>query len=408
MAGRLIDNGNATVTTAITVSPNLRNTGLNGDPKVEGFVDTASNLRIAVTDYDGVNQRPVYVYDAPTGGQVSQVTWPVINLYNAVRLGGYLYAIDYDTATVIEVYADPAATSPSYQATGVTYTLDPSFNPDPTTYQAVGQELIVVNNVLYGLFAFPDTSWSSYADSLIVSFDIDPGNSIDVDASNDTLAGNAFAVATNGSDLFVAALGGPQTTSGYNTSSRIQSLPADLSTVTPRMQPSPTFPYEFRDISFKGNLAYVFAGAYQLDPTDPSKPWQMNGALFSTTNFAARTTIDTVSAVPGYFWSEQYTSDTDRIWYAHGNDVWVYNASTLATPAQIPIATLAGGGRYDSLNDLAYVGAVTTGTRSSLRGYRSHWQRSNSPLAVAVRAITQGRPEATEEEIAQAKASLAK
>jgi hypothetical protein len=49
---------------------------LNGDPKVEGFVDTGSNPRVAVTDRVAGRQQPVYVYDAVSGGApVSTQTW---------------------------------------------------------------------------------------------------------------------------------------------------------------------------------------------------------------------------------------------------------------------------------------------------------------------------------------------
>jgi hypothetical protein len=139
----------------------------------------------------------------------------------------------------------------------------------------------------------------------------------------------------------------------------------------------------------------------------------MNGQLFSApaSNFATRTPIDSPSNIPGYFWSAQYTEDNDRLWYAHGNDVWVYDADTASTtsPAVLGMAVLKGNGSYDSLNDLGYVGAEDNAHRHkkrALRGYRSPLQRSKSPLAVALRAITGGRPEATAKEMAQARAMI--
>lgn len=401
MAGRIIDDGGMPPSSAITVAPDMH-TGLNGDPKVEGFIDGNGKLCIAVTDYDKGSQRPVYIHDATNGSQISgSLSWPEDNLYTLVRLGNFLYAIDYDNGKVIEIDAT------TYLSTGKSYTLDPSLNPDPSTYQACGQELIVVNGTLYGLFAFPDTNWATYAPSLIVSFNI-TSSGIAVDKYNRNLAKNAFAVATDGSSLYVASIGGPQQSGTYNPDSRLQSLPLDLASVTDRMSPSANRPYEFRDITFNGTRAYVLVGTYNSN-------WNMDGLLFSTTNFTATPTIDTISDEAGYFWSTQYTADNNRLWYAHGNSIRVYDAGNgpvpppAQTPAELGMANLSGSGSYDSLNDLGYVGAVDdTHKKRSLRGYRSPLQRSRSPLAVALRAITGGRPEATPEEFAQARAAIGK
>jgi hypothetical protein len=150
--------------------------------------------------------------------------------------------------------------------------------------------------------------------------------------------------------------------------------------------------------SFRGSTAYILAGAYNSN-------WQLVGKLFSTTDFKNFAVIDDFSAgtVTGYFWAAQYTPDNDRLWYARGNDIWVYDANNLPTTVgTLPMSTLNGGGSYDSLNDLTYVGATTT---VSLRGYRSPLQRSNTPFAQAARALTRGRPELTEEERQQLQAS---
>ncbi|MDR0701998.1 MAG: hypothetical protein LBF61_06230, partial [Azoarcus sp.] len=130
----------------------------------------------------------------------------------------------------------------------------------------------------------------------------------------------------------------------------------------------------------------------------------------STTDFviANFNVIDDFStsatAVLGYYWSAQYTPDNDRVWFARGNEIWVYDANNLpATVGTLPMNTLNGGGSYDSLNDLTYVGVSTT---VSLRGYRSPLQRSNTPFAHAARALTRGRPELTEEEFQQLQTAL--
>jgi hypothetical protein len=401
MAGRIVDNGGS-LPGALTVIPDLHTFLNNGDPKVEGFIDGNGKLRIAATDYVKGSQEPVFIYDAPSGVQVgNSVSWSEDNLYTLVKCGDFLYAIDYDNAKVIEINAT------TYLQTKRVYTLASSFNPDPSTYQAVGQELIVVNGVLYGLFAFPDMSWASYAPSLIVRFDLS-GTNIAVASSNANLAKNAFAVASDGTSLYVAAIGGPQQSGTYNADSRLQSLPLSFvpsSIPANLLQPDDdNFPFEIRDITFKGSMAYVFAGKYDAN-------WNMDGLLFSApaTDFDDRSDIDEPSGEPGYFWSVQYTADNNRLWYARGNPIRVYDAGSGTVPGlsvTLDMDTLKGSGSYDSLNDLTYVGAEPVERRASLRGYRSPLQRSKSPLAVALRAITNGRPEATAKEMAQARAMI--
>ncbi|MDR1350886.1 MAG: hypothetical protein LBJ59_08970 [Zoogloeaceae bacterium] len=399
MAGRIVDAG-----VSVLPNPGMK-IGLNGDPKVKGFIDTGNNLRIAVTDRVAGQSQSVFIHDATNGQQVgSAQTWPEDNLYTLVRLGNYLYAIDYDNAKVIEI----SATAP-YAATGVSFSLA-SVTPSliPPGSQACGQALIVLNGTLYGLFAFPDSTWSNYANSLLVRFAIagsGTGRTISVSASNGTLAKNAFAVASDGTDLYVAAIGGKQTQGDYNENSRLQKINASLTTVTNVMSASPkggtppAFPYEFRDISFKGSVAYILAGAYDSN-------WNLRGKLFSTTDFSTLTNIDDFSsgaAVAGSFWSAQYTPDNDRLWYTRGNDIRIYNASNLTQvgdPLTVTVGSLiAQGDQYTDLNDLSYVGPA--GGSVSLRGYRSPLQRSNTPFAQAARALTRGRPELTEEEFQQ-------
>jgi hypothetical protein len=421
MAGLITDNGGA-LSGALTTYADMENR-LDGDPKVEAFGDaatpsTTSDLRVVATDRDNLNTPPgvrnVYIYDPvsfTTNQPLVTRTWPpIVNLYTVVRLGNYLYAIDYDLGRVIEING----TTP-YAPTGITYQ-----QPVSTTsgYPARGQELIVVNGELYGLFAYPDSNFTNYDPSVVVRFNVSPGVSITAAAtSNDTpntpssersFEKNAFALAASGTNLYVASIGGRQGQSSPNPDSRLQRIPVGFANGEPAvhvMSPSdlPTA-YEFRDISFDNRgRAYVFAGTYNTN-------WNMDGVLFSTTNFSNLTTFDPnnpISNIPGYFWSAQYTSDNNRVWFAHGNDVYVYDAARpTAAPGTQKIGTLSGGGAitYDSLNDLCYIGV--DGGRRALRGYKSHWQKSNSPLARAVRAITKGRPEPTAEELAQAQASL--
>jgi hypothetical protein len=387
MAGRIRDTGST-----VRAIPNLRTLYLNGDPKVEGFIDTASNLRIAVTDREADAYRPVYIYDAAStaGTLISTQTWPEENLYTLTRLGNFLYGIDYDTATVFEVNA-----SAPYAATGITYPLASSFFH--AGFTARGQALTVVDDVLYGLYAFPDSTFANYAPSLIVRFDVVGGTSIAVAESNPNIEKNAFSFADNDGEIFIASIGGRQYNNfpSYNTNSKIQSVdcPAVSTGLTTRMS-NADLPYEYRGISFRNGTAYVLAGAYDSS-------WQLKGKLVSTTDFTNLTNIDDFStaAIYGYYWSAQYTPDNDRLWYTRGNDVRVYDAANLPTiVGTLPMSTLKGSGAYTDLNDLTYVGKLGT---FKLSGYRSHIHRSRSKFAQAARALTKGRPELTEEEFTQ-------
>ena len=108
MAGRIVDNSST-----ITPYPDMAggaspytSVTLNGSPTVQGFTKSSSGLGIAVTDYTGATGEPVNIYDATdttsTGSTpiatVSSGWSNVTNLYGVVKIGSYLYAIDYDNA----------------------------------------------------------------------------------------------------------------------------------------------------------------------------------------------------------------------------------------------------------------------------------------------------------------------
>ena len=409
MAGRIVDNG-STVTpypdmaggTSYQISP------LNGDPTVQGFTESSGGLGIAVTNYVKDTAEPVYIYDATdtssTGSTpiatVSSGWSNVTNLYSLVKVGSYLYAIDYDNARVVEI--NPS----TYAQTGFSYTL-PSKTVSGTTYTAHGQALLNINGTLYGLFTFyytdPSTYVNTYLNSELVKFAITADSSISVSSSNSNLAQNAYAMAVNGSYIYVASIGGYQYSGSYNTAARIQKIPyARLSSVSNVMSPSSTYPYNFLDISFNTTTspatAYILMGAY-------NSSYAMNGVLLSTTDFSTFTTIDTISAASGYYWAAQYSSVNNRIWYARGNPIWVYDASSTSTPvAQL---TFTSGSllspsepyTYNNLSNFSFVGG--SGTTTALRGYRAPIQASSTSLAVKARAIAQGRPSLTKEEVEQ-------
>lgn len=402
MAGRLFDYG-----AGVTPLRNLT-TGLNGDPQVEGVVLSNGDLRAVVTNRvapPGLTP-DTFVYDAAATSPSVLFTeqWPnVRNIYGLVKVGDYLYALDYDNARITEI--DPA----DFSETGVTYTLASGFIP--AGFQAQGQAVIEIDDKLFGLFTFPDSTWENYAPSLLVRFTIqyDSGagkNVISVGTNdyNDGLVKNAFSLAVSGSDLYVAGLGGAQVgqDNQYNANSRLQKIAhgaADLknATVYDVLQPSSSNPYEIRDISFDGSTAYVLWGTY-------NGSWSLIGKLEKTSDFTSFTLVDGfTSGAPGYFWAAQYTPENNRIWFAKGNEILVYDAGNLSTsPIELKIepgSLISTGDTYDSLNDFAYVGA--TGTYRSIRGYRSPTQVSQTPRGRAARTLAAGKPELSAEQMIQ-------
>ncbi len=407
MAGIITDDGST-----VTPYPDV-NTSLNGDPLVQGFIPPfTSDLRLAVTDRIASSSDNVSIYDPtnvpPPISPIATVPggWPnVSNLYALVPFGSYLYALDYDNARVVEI--DPS----TYAETGVTYALPSSFNPDPSTYTAYGQALFEANGNLYGLFIFMNPSTFAFSStSLLVKFTVPGGSPITVGStdSNPNLASNSFAAAWDGSRyLYVAAIGGSQGAS-YNAASAIQKIDlttGNLSTalVNTVMSASPSFPYNFLDISIdtSSSTFYILAGVYNSSFTG------LNGVLQSTPNFSTFNTIDTISSAPGFSWTAQFTPDNSRIWYGRGNPIWVYDAtsSPVSTVAQLTFTSGGGstgllistGELYNSLNGFTYVGASGF---FAARGYRSPIQVSKAPRAQRARAIAQGRPSLTDEELA--------
>src|SRR5690606_34216154 len=100
MTGRIIDEGG----TSVSVDPNL-DTGLGGDPQVEGFVDPSGNLRICSTERVTSGTPSNTIFNAITKSSVATPSWSNIdNLYGMAILpsNAYVYALDYDNACVVE------------------------------------------------------------------------------------------------------------------------------------------------------------------------------------------------------------------------------------------------------------------------------------------------------------------
>jgi hypothetical protein len=416
MAGRIVDAGGSSVTASPDMSPTATDKFTwNGDPIVQGFANSSNVPTIAVTDYTGTAGQPIRIYNATNGSLDTTVTngWSsVTNPYSLVTVGNYLYAIDYDSATVAEI--NPS----TYAQTSSTPYTAPSVTVGNYTYKAYGQGLLNVNGTLYGLFFYyvynSSTKTFTYYDSWLVKFNINPGSSIVLNSVNPSFAANGFALASttiNGTPyIYVASLGGQQQGSSYNSGSVIQAVKASNITATPTtvLQAGSTYPYNFYGISFNGTTAYVLMGTYTGDFAST------NGLLVQATagvnsknapTLTVNKTIDTISSQAGYYWAAQFTPN-NRLWEARGNEIEVYDVSS-STPVIDATLTLSSGSllsstdiAYDNISNISYVDPVEKKT-VAVRGYRSPFQVSHSPALAAVRALTQGRPGLTTEEINQ-------
>jgi len=382
----------------VAASPNLQTLGLNGDPTAQGFID-GSDLRLAVTDDPSSS---VTIYDPSTRSSITSTSWSgVNNLYAVVPFGSYFYALDFDSASVVELDS-------SYNTTGTSFTLSSHI---PSGYTQYGQALFTANGDLYGLFIFYNTATypPTFASSLLVKFTVSPGHGGSITFGpndyNSNLAPNTLSVAFDGSQhLYTAAIGGGQS-STYNSSSAIQKIDiatGNLSTaaITTLLSGSTTHT-DYLDISTDGaGKFYVLSGLYNSTFTG------LDGLLQSTTSaFSSFTTIDTISSAPGYCWAGQYTPDNARIWEARGNQIVIYDAtaSPVSTVATLSAGSgtppgwklISSGEAYDTLNNFSYVGASGFFAK---RGATSPIQASNTPWARKARSITKGRPFLTKDE----------
>jgi hypothetical protein len=399
MAGRITDTG-ADQQSAITPHPNMAggttSIPLNGDPTAIGF-DFGTTLGAAVTDYTGSPGNPVYIFNVTNDKLKTTISagWSdVANLYDLVPIGNYLYALDYDNGRVVEINPKNG-----YAQTGVYYTVSPVVKSG-VTYYPHGITLLNIEGALYGLFAFANSSFTTYINSELIKFTIDGGHSITVGSNNynNQFAQNAFAMSVSGSKLFVASVGGYQGT-GYNTTSSIQSIvytgtlrTTAISTV---MKPSSTYPYNFLDVSFDGPTAFVLMGAYNSD-------FELTGVLLKTTNFSTFTAVDSFTSIPYYYWAAQYTPDNNRLWYARGNEIWVFDAAKTTSPvAQLTLTpgSLLSNNEPFPYNNISNFSIVGSAGDTELRGYRSPIQASHSPWAARARLLAQGLPGLTPQEL---------
>lgn len=410
-AGAITDNGST-----VAVRQN-QGEAYNGDPTVHTFFDSGNNPRVAVAQYTYNQQAVVTIYDPssnPWTPMTDPLTWSNLsNIYGLVRINGYLYAIDYDLARVVEIRIG----TDEYEQTNAVFDFNTAFgsggfNVIPSGSHGNGVALTVVGSTLYGLYSIVDNPWATtptYTDSVVVKFTLNQGTSIGVSAGdyNAGLEKNAFTLVNDSTYFYVASIGGKQTYASPNAASKIQRLDVSGLTNLVTVLDTSALAYNMYDVTFDGSgHAYVLAGYYSDSSWTTFVGYMKQYDVGYPFSSPANRDDFSSSGVAGYYWGIEYTSENSRLWYARGNAIDLWNSSGTAALVT-KSGTDLGTASYPIVNDMSYLSSVTL-SGAKLRGYRSPLHASRSPRAVALRSIAQGRSEATEDEIAQADAMAAK
>ncbi|WP_371366403.1 hypothetical protein [Sporomusa rhizae] len=261
--------------------------------------------------------------------------WPSIkNVNNAVGVGGYLYAIDFDNAKIAKITM--TGSSPYVETAAYTFT-NPSYPADKSYGVALSTN--AAGTKLYGLFITVDDLWtgpSNYKESTVVELDLVTFTEtrrtkrVSTVDYNLNLGRNAFTLEWHGSKLYVCSIGGKQGGGTPNPNSKLDIIdPANTADptglafttaftaadLTPILGEGP----ELRDITFTndGN-AYVLAGYYFANyttfkgyvlqfPAGNVAPDYLTGSYFFPTSLPNQGSVFAVLA-----------NDRNRIWLARG------------------------------------------------------------------------------------------
>ncbi|WP_312561107.1 hypothetical protein [Anaerospora sp.] len=341
---------------------------LNKDPSLHSFQDSASpgQLRVALAQYKRVQggahiAADIGIYDpfANPWTMISQKKWNHIeNLYGVVTLGDFLYGIDYDGARIVRI-----------TMTGDSYTEIGSYSfPGTAGYQSNGVAIAAVDGYLYGLFTTVNNPWISspqYLNSTVVKLD---AGLVPVTGGQASVGKNAFTLepfttvsgTTATTCLYVACIGDRQNFGSHNPDSCLDVV--DLSTMTAKTAfkagaaNGTSDQADFRDITFSNDgTAYILTGRYNVDyETLTGTLYKTSAAAILAQAAANQPALLSQVAIPainlqntsGFFWAILYenglAANNDRLWFARGNDIAVYNLPPGSTQAQ-PFTTLTPG-----------------------------------------------------------------
>ncbi|WP_312421259.1 hypothetical protein [Anaerospora hongkongensis] len=356
-AGAIIQGAGGVTDIAVNKSQVVK---LNKDPSLHSFQDAATpaQLRVALAQYKRVQggahlAADIGIYDpsANPWTMITQKKWNHIeNLYGVVTLGDSLYGIDYDGARIVRI----AMTGNGYTETG-SYTY-----PGTAGYQSNGVAIAAVDGYLYGLFTTVNNPWIAspqYLNSTVVKLD---AGLVPVTGGQVSVGKNAFTLepfttvsgTTATTCLYVACIGGKQNFGSHNPDSCLDVV--DLSTMTAKTAfkagaaNDTSDQADFRDITFGNDgTAYILTGRYNADfETLSGMLYKTSAADILARAAANQPALLSQAAVPavslenmsGFFWAILYdngaAAGNDRLWFARGNDVAVYNPPPGSTQAQ--------------------------------------------------------------------------
>ncbi|BBB91514.1 MAG TPA: hypothetical protein PKA28_15755 [Methylomusa anaerophila] len=353
-----------TITSTGSVTPSAVSTPLNGAPAVHSFTDANGQPRMLVYNYTAATGNPeVLIYNPATSPwtQVKSIAdlagANIVNLYGIATSGSYLYAVDYDTAKIVQINMAGDA----YSVTA-TYTF-----PGTTGYEKHGVAIAAVGDYVYGLFTEVDDDYATnpnYLTSKVVKLNKSTLAAVGTAAQ---VGKNAFTLKSYNNKLYVAAVGGKQRDDGtYNSGEsklNVVNL-ADMTVATP-FTSGTAIPYEFRDITLStAGDAYLLVGRYTPGYAT------MTGKVYKTTATAiASGSLGTEKQsfnTAGYYWALLYETAADRLWFAQGNQVDLRIASTYTSIVSLPAQTILGGSQYPNLNSVALIGQAG----ATLQGYQ--------------------------------------
>lgn len=303
----------------------------------------------------------------------------------------------------------------------------------PTTgaTEAHGVDLVLGTDKIFTLWISGENltagdSTTSYLNSTVVATDMDFGNPSHVgpmgndSGGSGTLPGkNAFSIQpysyTSGSTtykfLLLTAVGGAQHhDSSWNPDSCIQKVDVDTLTVSNLLIADTSGgthtddQFDFRALAFAStgtptsDQAFILTGKY--DST-----WTMNwrlyrtllshiinagGILMSTLTSGAHPSavVTTGNALPGYLWALLYSSSYNKVWFARGNDLAIYQGTTSSIGIvgnASTITELSSLGSTASLNAVTIYNPEEALEARPLRGYVAPAFASNAASALIER-----------------------
>jgi hypothetical protein len=346
-AGAVNGDRSATTPAAFTAQPN-QITGLNSDPAVFNFFDSANQSRLVLRQYTYsttslLANKIINPFAAAWMPLVAQQIWnDVANLHAVAAKENWLYATGYDLARIAVVDMDSSYTEiNSYQFP----TAWPGISV-PSGASCHGEGLTVVGNYLYALFTInPEGGYQVYADSIVVKLYIRPNGTLRY-VSHLTVGKNAFTLEAFDNKLYVCALGGMQQAGSANADTRLDII--DLATfTTTSVSTISSIGGDFRDITIRdADNAYILVGHYDAGFAN------LVGGVYHTsvaniTSPASWTKVIDVNS-PGYLWG--IYAETNRLWFVKGTPVEIY--APLPAGSATPAKTFSAADMGDATGSL--------------------------------------------------------